>query len=482
MGEIREAYSWFGLEPTLTFGTMPDKHLGDPAVWEETEAIMRAELEKSAMKYRVKPKDGAFYAPKIDIQVEDALGREWQTATIQVDRLMLPERFDLWYIDEEGRQQRPVAIHRAIYGSLERFIGVLIEHFAGALPLWCSPVQAVVIPIADRHLDAGRGAGRRPAVARSPGRGRRLVEPDAEQDPARPGAEGPVHGRARRPRDRRPDGLAADAGRRAAAARGLGCLRRSARRRVREPTHRLNGSIEPAGQARGGAVDAPGDSRAGGRADRRPGGAGVERPCGEAGPESPRQRPASSPVHRVLRRNGRRLRRRGDPPRADRRPGRSPAGSALANLIDLDRGRGDCRRGSLQPDLSPGIRAEQSDSSSRVMHPTCCSWPAGERPYWVAIAGYVPAAIVFGGALATRLDDPEDRVPAAVGLAGLAVTFAAAGVQVGRIGFGRAFDHNALYHTLQAAGIGLFYRSAVGFLVRPRKDATAVTRRARTRR
>jgi threonyl-tRNA synthetase len=154
MGEIREAYSWFGLEPTLTFGTMPDDHLGDPADWAETEAIMRAELDKSGLKYRVKPKDGAFYAPKIDIQVEDALGREWQTATIQVDRLMLPERFDLWYIDEQGHQQRPVAIHRAIYGSLERFIGVLIEHFAGALPMWCAPVQAVVIPIADRHVDA----------------------------------------------------------------------------------------------------------------------------------------------------------------------------------------------------------------------------------------------------------------------------------------------------------------------------------------
>jgi threonyl-tRNA synthetase len=154
MGEIRESYGWFGLEPTLTFGTMPDKALGDPAVWAETEAIMKAELDRSGLRYRVKPKDGAFYAPKIDIQVEDALGREWQTATIQVDRVMLPERFDLWYIDEEGHQQRPVAIHRAIYGSLERFIGVLTEHFAGAFPLWCAPVQAVVIPIADRHLDA----------------------------------------------------------------------------------------------------------------------------------------------------------------------------------------------------------------------------------------------------------------------------------------------------------------------------------------
>jgi threonyl-tRNA synthetase len=156
MGEIREAYSWFGLTPTLTFGTRPDKALGDVAVWDETEAIMRAELERSGLEYRVKPKDGAFYAPKIDIQITDALGREWQTATIQVDRVMLPERFDLWYIDDTGRQQRPVAIHRAIYGSLERFIGVLTEHFAGAFPLWCAPVQAVVIPIADRHLEPAR--------------------------------------------------------------------------------------------------------------------------------------------------------------------------------------------------------------------------------------------------------------------------------------------------------------------------------------
>jgi threonyl-tRNA synthetase len=156
MGEVREAYSWFGLTPTLTFGTRPDKALGDPAVWEETEALMRAELDRSGLAYREKPKDGAFYAPKIDIQIEDALGREWQTATIQVDRVMLPERFDLWYTDENGQQQRPVAIHRAVYGSLERFIGVLTEHFAGAFPLWCAPVQAVVIPIADRHVEAAQ--------------------------------------------------------------------------------------------------------------------------------------------------------------------------------------------------------------------------------------------------------------------------------------------------------------------------------------
>ena len=123
-------------------------------MWETAEAEIKAALDSLGKAYRIKPKDGAFYAPKIDIQIEDALGREWQTATIQVDRVMLPERFDLWYVDEEGRQQRPVAIHRAIYGSLERFIGVLTEHFAGAFPLWVAPVQAVVIPIADRHIEA----------------------------------------------------------------------------------------------------------------------------------------------------------------------------------------------------------------------------------------------------------------------------------------------------------------------------------------
>jgi len=154
LGEVTEAYGWFGLHPKFTFGTRPDKALGDPALWDRAEGLMREALERSGVDYRVKPGDGAFYAPKLDIQIEDALGREWQTATIQVDLVMLAEQFDLWYVDEEGQQRRPMAIHRAIYGSLERFIGVITEHFAGAFPLWCAPVQAVVIPIADRHVPA----------------------------------------------------------------------------------------------------------------------------------------------------------------------------------------------------------------------------------------------------------------------------------------------------------------------------------------
>ena len=173
--------------------------------------------------YELKPKDGTFYAPKIDIYIDDALGREWQMATIQIDLTMLPEQFDLTYDDENGKLVRPIAIHRAIYGSLERFIGILIEHFGGAFPLWIAPVQAVVIPIADRHLEPAEELAGVLRVARPARRGRHLGRPDAEQDPARAGAEDPVHARARRPRDRGADGGAPHAGGRAAARRGLGC-------------------------------------------------------------------------------------------------------------------------------------------------------------------------------------------------------------------------------------------------------------------
>jgi threonyl-tRNA synthetase len=155
LGEVREAYSWVGLTPRFAFATKPDKAIGDPALWDRAESYVKAALDKAGGDYQVKAKDGTFYAPKIDIYIDDALGRAWQMATIQADLVMLPERFDLHYIDEQGQPQRPIAIHRAIYGSMERFIGILVEHFAGAFPLWLAPVQAVVIPIADRHIEAG---------------------------------------------------------------------------------------------------------------------------------------------------------------------------------------------------------------------------------------------------------------------------------------------------------------------------------------
>ena len=188
IGEVKTAYSWVGLTPRFTFATKPDKAIGDPALWEKAERLIREAFEQTGMPYRVKPKDGTFYAPKIDIYTDDALGREWQMATIQVDLTMLPERFDLSYIDETGQPQRPIAIHRAIYGSLERFIGILVEHFAGAFPLWLAPVQAVVIPIADRHLDAARellavlhGRGLRVEVDDSDGRMQNKIRVAQEQ-------------------------------------------------------------------------------------------------------------------------------------------------------------------------------------------------------------------------------------------------------------------------------------------------------------
>jgi threonyl-tRNA synthetase len=184
----RETYGWFGLQPRFTFATRPDDFLGDPAMWDRAEGLIREALEDAGIEYRVKPKDGTFYAPKIDLYVDDALGREWQMATIQVDLTMLPERFDLTYIDEAGQPQRPIAIHRAIYGSLERFIGILVEHFAGAFPLWLAPVQAVVIPIADRHLEAAnelagllRESGLRVDVDRSDNRMQNKIRLAQEQ-------------------------------------------------------------------------------------------------------------------------------------------------------------------------------------------------------------------------------------------------------------------------------------------------------------
>lgn len=177
LGEVEEVYGWFGLRPELKFGTRPDKALGDPALWDRAESLIRDALDASGLPWSVKPRDGAFYAPKIDIHVEDALGRSWQTATFQVDLVMLPERFDLTYIDESGQPVRPIAIHRAVYGSLERFIGILVEHFGGAFPLWLAPVQAVVVPIADRHVEPARELA---TVLRTAGL--RFVEVDASDN------------------------------------------------------------------------------------------------------------------------------------------------------------------------------------------------------------------------------------------------------------------------------------------------------------
>ncbi len=143
----------FGFEKfNLYLATRPDSFMGDPAVWERAEASLRAILERTGRPFEVDAGGGAFYGPKIDLKIKDALGREWQCSTFQLD-FQLPERFQLEYVAQDGTRQRPIMVHRALLGSMERFIAVLIEHFAGAFPLWLAPVQARVVTVSEKAAD-----------------------------------------------------------------------------------------------------------------------------------------------------------------------------------------------------------------------------------------------------------------------------------------------------------------------------------------
>ena len=202
LGEVAEAYSWFGLVPRFAFATRPDKALGDPEAWARAEGLIKEALDTAGVSYVVKPKDGTFYAPKIDIYIDDALGREWQMATIQVDLMMLPERFDLT-LHRRARAAATAAGHPPRH---LRLAGAVHRHPRGAL--------RGRVPVLVRAGPGGGRAHRRPpqrggrelaGVLRSrghPGRGRRLLQPDAEQDPGGPGAEGALHAGAGRPGDR----------------------------------------------------------------------------------------------------------------------------------------------------------------------------------------------------------------------------------------------------------------------------------------
>jgi threonyl-tRNA synthetase len=141
-------YGAFGLGFHLELSTRPEKSIGTDEQWEVATNGLRMALESYHADYQLNEGDGAFYGPKIDIHIKDALGRTWQCGTIQLD-MSLPERFDLTYVDRDNQRQRPIMIHRTVLGSIERFFGILIEHFAGKYPLWLTPVQAVVLPIND---------------------------------------------------------------------------------------------------------------------------------------------------------------------------------------------------------------------------------------------------------------------------------------------------------------------------------------------
>jgi threonyl-tRNA synthetase len=156
LSRIKNIYETFNLPIVeVALSTRPASYLGELSTWDQAESDLKSALDASGLPYVINPGDGAFYGPKIDVRVKDVIGRNWQLATIQLD-YQLPQRFDLEYVEEDGSRKRPVVIHRAILGSFERFFGILIEHYAGAFPLWLAPVQIGIVPVSDKHNEAAR--------------------------------------------------------------------------------------------------------------------------------------------------------------------------------------------------------------------------------------------------------------------------------------------------------------------------------------
>jgi len=151
-----DVYDYLDFKPKFYLATKPDKALGDEKNWKEAEKSLEEALKEAKVNYGLKPKEGAFYGPKIDIHIKDSQDRDWQLATIQLD-FQIPDKMDLNYINKNGKKERPVMIHRGIFGSLERFIGILLEHFGGELPFWLSPTQIVVIPISNKYNSYAQG-------------------------------------------------------------------------------------------------------------------------------------------------------------------------------------------------------------------------------------------------------------------------------------------------------------------------------------
>lgn len=159
MAMYKKMYGVFGLEYHVELSTRPENSMGSDELWEISTNALREAIEKTGVPYQINEGDGAFYGPKLDFHVQDSLGRTWQCGTIQMD-MQLPERFDVNYIGEDGEKHRAVMLHRAGYGSLERFIGILIEHFAGAFPTWIAPVQVKVIPVTEKHMDYAKSVAK----------------------------------------------------------------------------------------------------------------------------------------------------------------------------------------------------------------------------------------------------------------------------------------------------------------------------------
>ena len=196
---IDEVYSMFGFKYHVELSTMPEDHMGSLEQWEQATSALENALKELGRDYVINEGDGAFYGPKIDFHLEDCLGRTWQCGTIQLDYQM-PERFDLEYTGADGEKHRPIMIHRVLFGSIERFIGILTEHFAGAFPMWLAPVQVKVIPVSEKHMDYAKGVYQKLFDA---GLRVELDERNGEdwlQDPGSPVGEGPLHADCRRQR------------------------------------------------------------------------------------------------------------------------------------------------------------------------------------------------------------------------------------------------------------------------------------------
>jgi threonyl-tRNA synthetase len=148
-------YDLFGFEPRVELSTRPDNRLGSDEIWDHAEGALAGAMKRRGLEFEIGEGEGTFYGPKIDLHMTDSIGRSWQLGTVQLDYLM-PERFELTYTGADNEEHQPVMIHRALLGSFERFIGILIEHYAGEFPLWLAPVQALILPIADRHEEYAR--------------------------------------------------------------------------------------------------------------------------------------------------------------------------------------------------------------------------------------------------------------------------------------------------------------------------------------
>ena len=196
---VRFLYDRFGVVARGELSTRPENRLGTDEQWDRAEGALQAALDRHGMEYVVSPGEGVFYGPKIDLHMTDVLGRSWQMGTIQLDYQM-PMRFGLTYMGPDNREHSPVVIHRALLGSLERFIGILVEHYGGDFPFWLAPVQARVVPVGEAHREAARALRRAARSGRLPLRGRRARRDARQADPRSGGREGAVRHRLRRPR------------------------------------------------------------------------------------------------------------------------------------------------------------------------------------------------------------------------------------------------------------------------------------------